>query len=195
MCERQAGKNLGEIKPDHLARYVWAAKYLVLRANVTRVLDIAAGVGYGSYVLAESGLVVTAVDIAQEAKAHSGKYFQHKDVTFHVADALDFDTSGFDAIVSFETIEHLDRDGDFCKKLKAPVVLASVPNQDVLPFNKEDFPEHKRHYTKADLDRLFTGKVEYFTQYGKFDHASVVPALQKDGFQLGRTIVLAEVNV
>ena len=45
------------------------------------------------------------------------------------------------------------------------------------------------------LDRLFTGNVEYFTQYGKFDQASVVPALNKNGFQLGRTIVLAEVNV
>ena len=66
------------------------------------------------------------------------------------------ESESFDAIVSFETIEHVTFDQElistFYTLLKPQgVFICSTPNEDVQPFNLNDFPYHIKHYKNSEL--------------------------------------------
>lgn len=92
---------------QHINRYNFA-KELV---KDMRVLDVACGEGYGSNMLAETAKEVIGVDISKEAIEQANEKYSKENLSFKVMDAegLSFDDNYFDAIVSFETIEHLGR--------------------------------------------------------------------------------------
>lgn len=171
--ERQCGKRLRDIAPDHLERYLWAGRVLRGRIGSGRVLDVASGIGYGSYLLAEAGFSVDAVEISAAARAIWERHYRHPNVRFIQADALKTPLGGYDAIVSFETIEHIAEPERLIAKFDAPLVLASVPNEDVVPYTRKAFPFHKRHYTKEEFRALFNGKKKMFTQHGKWRDCAV----------------------
>ena len=86
------------------------------------ILDIACGVGYGSFILAEQpARKVEGVDISHESVAYAQTYYNPPNIRFLQSDAYlyDWKADTFDAIVSFETLEHA-----------------------VMPFSKEKFPHH-----------------------------------------------------
>ena len=81
--------------------------------NPLKLLDIACGLGYGTAMLAEVCTEVVGADIDPSViTASSDRYSALDNVKFLVADAEDlpFDDNHFDAVVSFETIEHVDGD-------------------------------------------------------------------------------------
>jgi 2-polyprenyl-3-methyl-5-hydroxy-6-metoxy-1,4-benzoquinol methylase len=76
--------------------------------------------------------------------------------------------------VSFETIEHVDFDQQlidiFFNVLKpGGKLICSTPNQDVMPFDKERFAFHIKHYTNIELVGLLTcagfSDIELFAQH------------------------------
>jgi len=157
---RQTGPTLAHIRDDHLERYLLAASLL---QPGWRVLDIACGVGYGSYLMAERvpGLEVEGVDLAEEAIAYARDHYAHPSVRYRVGDALscDLGSGRYDAAVCFETLEHIQDDRSFLERLHAAIrpggrLILSTPNQDVLPFQKSDFPYHVRHYTAGEMESL-----------------------------------------
>ena len=86
------------------------------------------------------------------------------------------DTYGpFDAIVSFETLEHLKNPLEALKNFEAPFLWASVPNEEKYPFNpatfKDDDYPHQRHYTPKEFEELLNAGgfqvVERYTQKDK----------------------------
>lgn len=186
--ERQIGKHQGDIAPNHVARYEWAAGALegFLKPNA-HILDAASGVAYGSKILAEkTGAWVTAVDVSAESEKYRS-YFSHPKVTFLQKDLLTLDGS-FAAAVSIETIEHVD--GDKWLALLSSmtnILVGTVPNQDVVPFDRKLHPFHLRHYTKAELTRLLSKHgfevLEWATQYAKWERYEMVPG--SDGMTLG----------
>jgi hypothetical protein len=152
--ERQVAPNLSGIRRDHLARYEWAARML---PQGSRVLDVACGVGYGAFILARAGHIVTAVDNDAEAIAYAGEHYDHPNITRVQCDAtaLSFPAGvEFDAAVCFETIEHLAEPMLLLRSLRAhvKVLLASVPNETHFPYKGYTF--HHRHYTKAEFEAL-----------------------------------------
>ncbi len=96
------------IATEHLHRYEFAAGL----CEGDRVLDLACGSGYGSRILRQRAVAVTAVDndaaTIDMARETIGR---EADVTFEAADATEYLRSravdDFDAIVCFEGIEHL----------------------------------------------------------------------------------------
>ncbi len=174
--ERQASPNLNEIRQDHVGRYKFACKF-VNKNDV--VLDVACGVGYGSFILAkETNLSkIIAVDKEKQAITFARKYYHDDKVTYRIGDifSLDIPDDYFDCIVSFETVEHVDGSALvklFYKRLKrGGLLIVSTPNQDTQPFNKKSFPFHLRHYTPPEFSMLLTlngfeimGK---YTQYNR----------------------------
>jgi len=62
--ERQVASTLDGIRRDHVARYEWASQQFF---GDRRVIDVACGVGYGTWMLAFNGCRVLGYDANREA--------------------------------------------------------------------------------------------------------------------------------
>ncbi len=147
---RQYGSRLSKIRLDHVARYEFAAS----RLKGKKVLDLACGCGYGSWILKQAGNEVTGVDIEPEAIRYAKANYQGPSYLCQKGE----ETAGhWDALVSFETLEHLDRPEDVLS-IQAPLVIASVPNEERFQFDAKLFSgdkyPHKRHYTPSQFEKL-----------------------------------------
>jgi 2-polyprenyl-3-methyl-5-hydroxy-6-metoxy-1,4-benzoquinol methylase len=159
--ERQIVEKVEDVRPDHLNRYEFACEKLS-GLQQGQLLDLACGVGYGTKMLADRlGLPVIGADVNESAIFHAKRYFSNTLTEFMLADAekLEFEESTFDAIVSFETIEHIQFSefliGQFYRWLKpGGYFICSTPNQDVMPFDKDKFHYHVKHYTNNELLKL-----------------------------------------
>lgn len=150
--DRQYGQTLEEIRPDHLKRYQFAAEIISPRS---RVADVACGCGYGSWILHSYGMEVTGVDISSEAIEYGRRHYQGP--TYIQSKAQDF-SGDFDALVTFETLEHIADPEIVLKGVRSPLVIASVPNETLYPFKafrfgKDKYP-HLRHYTPEEFEDL-----------------------------------------
>jgi len=95
----------GDIEIEHLHRY-YAAAELVAGLDV---LDLACGEGYGSAILARRAKSVIGVDISEQAVRHAREAYSANGVQFEVgrSDAIPLADRSVDAVVCFETIEHV----------------------------------------------------------------------------------------
>jgi len=106
--ERFLPGTAGEIAQEHWHRYAFARSL----ARGRRVLDVACGEGYGSAWLAREAADVTGVDIDARAVGHAAATYRASNLRFAVgsATALPLPAASVDAVVSFETLEHLPRE-------------------------------------------------------------------------------------
>jgi SAM-dependent methyltransferase len=146
--ERQVAPTLGGIRLDHVARYRWAARTLPARS---RVVDFACGIGYGTQILAEAGHDANGYDKAADAIAYGSKFYPAG--RLRLADG-ECPLRAFDAAVCFETIEHVEDPRPLLRSLaRGKLLLASVPNEDVMPYG-DGFAFHYRHYTRGEFEEL-----------------------------------------
>jgi SAM-dependent methyltransferase len=151
------------ILADHIARYRFAAD----RVAGLRTLDVACGSGYGARMLAAGGAAgVLGVDLSAEAIHHARTHFATAGVSFLVADAaaLPLPRASRDAIVSFETIEHVPDQHAFLREMahvlrSGGLFICSTPNRPIT--TNSDAPDavstpfHTREFTAAEfLDLL-----------------------------------------
>jgi len=160
--ERQLAITLDDVRPDHVGRYEFAAGYI---REGWKVLDIACGIGYGSYLMARAvpSASVLGIDISREALDFAENHYRCDNNEFMQEDCLQVDLTGrgFDLAVSFETIEHIDGDTIFFRHIYNALkpggyFICSTPNQDVRPFLPEKNPFHLRHYTLGEISELMT---------------------------------------
>lgn len=144
---------------EHVARYRFA------RERVRgRVLDVACGTGYGTAMLGAVG-----VDLSLEAL----RYARRHPARYAAADAarLPFGRV-FDAVVSFETLEHVPDPGRFvaeCARVLKPdgLFLVSTPNRELwsprspTPLQRHHVKEFNR---REFLEVLRPFKVQLFGQ-------------------------------
>lgn len=165
----------------HVARYRFAANTL----QFNRLLDVACGTGYGLAILAGPGRAVIGVDLEAEAVSCARKAAP---VVRADASALPFRDNAFDAITSFETIEHLhDRRGlvDELARVLTPdgELLLSTPNAlytqpiDSQPRNPFHVFEYKPEELLAELGLGF----EQITLCGQqLDSRFVISPFEED---------------
>lgn len=150
------------ILADHLARYRFAAR----RVSRQRTLDVACGTGYGSEMLRAAGAVwVVAVDLSIEAVMYAQARGRAERLHFLAADAvtLPLGAGAVDAVVSFETLEHVPDQPAFLREVARVLrpggrFLCSTPNRPVTT-NSDDpaavsTPFHSREFTEAEFVHL-----------------------------------------
>lgn len=131
---------------EHWQRYKWSAKKL----KGLKILDCSCGTGYGSALLALDN-EVTGVDISDEAIKLAKEHFERPDFREGNAEKLDLPDESFDAVVSFETIEHLDKPQEFIREVrrvlkKDGIFLGSIPKEPDTPEFRVHNQYHKNFY-------------------------------------------------
>lgn len=148
----------------HVGRYALALPF----ASGRRVLDIACGEGYGSWLLAKAGAAeVVGVDVSAEAVDKAKANFGHDRIRFitGAAESLEdlLPADHFDLIVSIETIEHVNDAERYLYQLKKlarrdATIIITCPNDDWYYGDGPGNPFHIRRFTFSDFQR-FTASV------------------------------------
>ncbi len=146
---------------EHVHRYVLAAKVL----EGLRVLDLAAGSGYGARILERSGCQVTAIDLDRARLGGLPRGL--------CADArqLPFRDDCFEAVVCFEAIEHIEHPEALVEEVRRvlggrSIFLVSTPDRAVYT----DRAGHQNPYHLREMDRAeFSSLLE-----DSFQHVGVI---------------------
>ena len=185
-AERQVTDDLAAVQADHIGRYKFAIEALKQVSGNARVLDCACGVGYGSWMLAEAGHAVVAVDKCNAAIDYAREHWAHRNVHHVQADALEVEGE-YDAVISFETLEHLPDAPPVVERFAkcAPNLIFSVPNEKVVPWEAWMKPRHYRHYTPEQIAEL-AGPFQVTSEWGQdaSDSEEIRP-----GFEGARTLI------
>jgi glycosyltransferase involved in cell wall biosynthesis/SAM-dependent methyltransferase len=150
--ERYLPEVIGEIRLEHVHRYLIARE---LSRN-KRVLDIASGEGYGADILAGAAAQVVGVDIAADCVAHASSRYTRPNLIFKqgTCHAIPLPDCSVDVVVSFETIEHVERQEDAIREIRRVlisdgVLIISTPDR---PEYSDRLDNHNPYHLK-ELDR------------------------------------------
>jgi SAM-dependent methyltransferase len=147
----------------HVARYEFAREFVRGKS----VLDVACGSGYGSAILKEAGAArVVGLDNSRDTIEYAKTHFQTEGIEFVVGIAEDLSLRhGFDVIVSFETIEHLQRPEAFLLEIKRSLapqgrLIISTPRREIGTLrDRPPNPFHVREWSLQEFEALLS---EYF---------------------------------
>ena len=140
------------------------------------MLDIACGAGYGSALLARRAARVTGADISPAAVEHAReRYASIANVEFKQADcaALPFANASFDAVVSFETIEHIAAQEAFLDEVRrvlrpSGLAILSCPNKVEYTEKRGVTNEfHVRELYRDELAALIAPRFAHAAWYGQ----------------------------
>jgi len=153
--ERMVTSLDGAIEAEHYHRYFLAREL----CRGKDVLDVASGEGYGSAFLAQTARSVVGVEIDPASVEHACRVYQASNLRYTVGDAarLPLDNRSVDAVVSFETIEHLSDQAAFLAEVKRVLrpggfLIVSTPDMDVYSaLGTEANPYHVREMTAAEF--------------------------------------------
>lgn len=146
---------LNETTVEHLHRYALAMKY----AKGKTVLDIACGEGYGSALLAGTAERVIGIDIDEPTVRKAALKYAKPNLNFRHGDArqIPLPDASVDAVVSFETLEHI---------FEHDLMLAEVKR--VLKTNGlliMSTPDKKFHYDQREGKSRFHEKELYEEEF------------------------------
>jgi SAM-dependent methyltransferase len=151
----------GEIAHEHWHRYAFARPFVAGR----RTLDVACGEGYGSALLSSVAASVVGVDVADDVVTHAKeRYRDRANLRFATGSAasLPLADGSVDAVVSFETIEHLPREdqprmiAEIARVLTGEgILILSAPNP-VEYSQKRDYrnPFHVYEPAREEIDAM-----------------------------------------
>jgi len=150
----------------HAASYGFAES----RVSGLRVLDLGCGSGYGAARLAAVAASVTAVDVADDAIAFARTAYPRPNLGFQVIAAdqqLPFADHSFDAIVSFQVIEHVADDDAYLAEARRVLVpggllILATPDRKhrLFPGQRPWNRWHLREYSAGQLTALVSRHFE-----------------------------------
>lgn len=156
-------------KYEHLTRYRWARDLLDRGWSVG---DVACGTGYGSTILLERCSMVMGIDYSQSALRRARvrtKGLNARFVRLDLNKTRDLGT--YDAVVSLETIEHLDDPVGFLAMLKNSaghrlIISAPIrPQKHLNPWHRHDFTQEEFESLCADDAWEITAKLNQRGEY------------------------------
>lgn len=159
--ERLEEYALNVITLEHLHRYAIAREFIKNK----RVLDIACGEGYGSFLLSEMSATVTGIDINSKTIENAKLKYRKNNLTYLVGNAENIPAqhAEFDVVVSFETLEHIYKHDKMLSELKRvlkPGGLLIISTPDKLIYNdnaNHKNPFHLKELYREEFEQLIQG--------------------------------------
>lgn len=159
----------------HLLRYKFASCFINKKMDI---LDAACGTGYGSKILSKNAKSVLGLDYSKDAILLARSNYKSKNIKFLNENILNHNfKKKFDAIISLETLEHLDKKQSIfwlkkCRNLlkKKSIFLCSSPLLRVRegkPFitNPHHLHEMRQKEFFNNLKKIFMPKsINFFIQ-------------------------------
>jgi SAM-dependent methyltransferase len=156
----------------NLSAYSWALQCLS-SSRKAKVLDAACGAGFGSYAIGEDAEWAVGVDLSAPTVAEAGRSYRRPNLSFAAMDcgALGFLQASFDAVLSFETIEHVADDHGYLEEISRVLrpdgtLLLSTPRAPY-PGAVPENPYHVREYTWDQLEELLAPHFRSIARYGR----------------------------
>lgn len=171
----------GNLFLEHVHRYIFAARFV----EDQRVLDIACGEGFGSQILARSARSVIGIDIDTDAVGHADARYGGGQLSFLVGSAASIPLldASVDAVVSFETIEHIDAHDEMLAEVKrvlrpGGLLIMSTPDKatysDATGFRN---PYHVKELHRGEFIDLIRRHFLHLSLHGqKIGFGSVIAA-------------------
>lgn len=143
----------------HISTYRFAIPHVAGR----NVLDFGCGTGYGTAMLAEHAAAITGVDLSTEAIAHAEAHYRRHNLTFRPIGRIEhkrlpFPDGFFDAVVSFQVIEHIANTDAYLSEIarvikSGGVFVVATPDRRtrLLPGQRPWNRFHVREYSQASL--------------------------------------------
>jgi len=156
--ERLTAAVSGQVEIEHYHRYLLAREFCRGRD----VLDVAAGEGYGTALLAQVARSAVGVEIDEAAVTAARSEFQRPNLRFELGDArtLPLPDDSVDVAVTFETLEHLAEHDVFLAELRrvlrpGGLLIISTPDRDAYsPTGMAPNPYHVLELTQTEFRAL-----------------------------------------
>lgn len=143
-----------EITIFHMQRYL----SVLSLCKGKKVLDAACGEGYGSNMISDVAESVIGIDISKEAVENAKKKYDKSNLEYINAsvEKLPLENESVDVVVSFETIEHVNKDiqNSFINEIKRVlkkdgILIMSSPDKK----NYSDIPNFNNEYHVCEMYR------------------------------------------
>jgi glycosyltransferase involved in cell wall biosynthesis/SAM-dependent methyltransferase/regulator of replication initiation timing len=175
-----------QIHYEHLHRYAFVAQYV----KGKKVLDLASGEGYGTYILSKTADYVVGVEIDHQAVTHASNTYIKENIEFKEGSILNIPITGekiFDVIVCFEAIEHIEDHATLFIEIKRllkenGILIISTPNKklytDDAGYNN---PFHVKELYYSEFSTILKKNFSHIYVFGQrvFSGSSIYPASMK----------------
>jgi SAM-dependent methyltransferase len=147
----------------HLFAYEFARRAL---SDCGTVLDLGCGEGYGTALLSQAVGDIVGLDVDEAAIAHAASRYTSANCRFrrHDGERLPFEDAAFDAVVSFQVIEHVPGDRLYVSEASRVLkpggrLILTTPNaaNRLAPGHRPWNRFHVREYRAAELGDLLAG--------------------------------------
>lgn len=177
-----------------IARYKFCAPLVKGKT----VLDTGCGARQGPFIISESALKVFGLDISYAAIEYCSKNWHKDNVKYIVSDAkaIPFKNGSFDAVLSFEVIEHIDNYESYLSEVSRVLrqggrFIISTPQKSIAsPGASLSNPDHVREFELEEFNNILRNNFSKVTMYGHFFSTRVrqIEEYRKDIIQsVGKT--------
>lgn len=143
------------------------------------ILEVGTGMGYGVEMIAPKATRYISVDKQLPSELHQFDNVEYYDME---VPPIGFENSSFDAVVSFQVIEHIEEDIDFVREVSRVLraggkFVVSTPNA---PMSLTRNPWHVREYNADELRNLLECNFSKVEAYGVVGNEKVMEYYEKN---------------
>jgi SAM-dependent methyltransferase len=172
-------KNFYTQEGENVKRYIWVADLV----KGMDILDAGCGSGYGTHYLSQFTKTIVGVDTDKDALEIARRTYPNVRCEFGDVEDLHFSDKSFDAVISFEVIEHLRNPHRYLLELKRIAKDFAILSTPSLEHKRLLYERglcrnlhHMHEYLVPELEVLLSG---YFSQLDSYALFTDVPGASR----------------